>query len=215
MNGSRSLKDTYFHAGWAILVITLFTIAIATDSPTGADAHLHIVKTDRGSFISGVGGPLRLCAHFIWKPADKAITRSDYTAIILDDLWGRGSGRYRFGFVIGWVLLSTGMQSIGVLAAVIRAVSEGRLPEVQSRQHSAQVSQEQLELDFRSDASTGRWAGWPGTAPPTDSSEAPACGGAVASHSDDQSSVSPDTDLSHIVTAEFECRDNESRESEV
>ena len=40
--------------------------------------------------------------------------------IILDDTWGQGNGYYKFGFVIGGILLATGLNAIAALMALIK-----------------------------------------------------------------------------------------------
>ena len=103
-------------AAWAVFLIILFGVIIANDknapNPDSTELFSYIVHTDRGSFFSGMAGPIYTVTNTL---------SGKNAGVILDDIWGQGNGGYKFGFVLGSILLFTGIGPIATLAALIRS----------------------------------------------------------------------------------------------
>jgi len=110
-------KSILISAAWGVVLIVLFSIAIGTDTnapnPDSEELFTYIVNTDRGSFLSGMAGPIYTAANSI---------AGEHAGVILDDTWGSGNGAYKFGFVVGVILLITGTGPIASLLAIVRSM---------------------------------------------------------------------------------------------
>ena len=79
------------------------------------DMFKYIVHTDRGSLLSGMAGPIYTITNKIG---------GKYAEFILEDTCGQGSGKYKFGFVTGSILLATGIGPVASLLAVVRSMMD-------------------------------------------------------------------------------------------
>ena len=114
-NDDNQMTELLLSAAWGLLLILVFAIVIGTDSnapnPDSNEIFSYIVHTNRGSFFSGIAGPIYTISNTL---------TGENGGIILDDTWGQGNGYYKFGFVIGSILLATSLNAIAALMALIR-----------------------------------------------------------------------------------------------
>lgn len=111
----REMRLFLLSAVWGAFLIVLFGIVIMNDKnapdPGSSKLFTYIVHTDRGSFFSGIAGPIYTVTN--------TIAGKD-AGVILDDTWGQGSGSYKLGFIAGCIMLITASGPIGCLAALIK-----------------------------------------------------------------------------------------------